>query len=97
MPARTTQRLGDPYTREREIALYASSQTPTAPQVAPLAPSYVDRDGDVWVPNGHTSNGELLLACPQPQNPEDAGEGESFAWTLRLVEAGFGPLTAVAA
>jgi hypothetical protein len=55
---------------------------------------FVDRDGDVWVPNGRTPSGELLLACPQPRNPEDCGVGESFAWTLGLVEAGFGPLTA---
>jgi hypothetical protein len=64
---------------------------------APLEQAFVDKDGDVWVPNGHTASGELLLACPQPQNPEDAGEGESFAWTLRLVEAGFGPLAIVPA
>ncbi len=55
---------------------------------------FVDRAGDEWVPNGHTPDGELLLACPQPVNPEDAGVGESFAWTLRLVQAGFGPLIA---
>jgi hypothetical protein len=53
---------------------------------------FVDREGDVWVPNGHTASGELLLACPQPSNPEDCGEGESFAWTLGLVQAQFGPL-----
>jgi hypothetical protein len=58
-----------------------------------LEQAFVDRDGDVWVPNGHTPSGDLLLACPQPSNPEDCGEGESYAWTLRLVEAGFGPLT----
>ncbi len=55
---------------------------------------FVDRDGDVWVPSGHTPSGELLLACPQPKDPEDAGAGESFAWTLGLVRAGFGPLIA---
>lgn len=55
---------------------------------------FVDREGDVWVPNGHNSGGELLLACPQPRNPEDAGVGESFAWTLGLVRAQFGPLIA---
>lgn len=77
----------------------SSSQTsPTIPRVlplheAPLAVSFVDRDGDVWVPNGRTSSGEQLLACPQPQNPEDCGVGESFAWTRSLVEASFGPLT----
>ncbi|MFF3511592.1 hypothetical protein [Streptomyces sp. NPDC002573] len=80
-----------------------SSQTSNYdPRVLPLhespqAQAFVDREGDVWVGTGRTSNGELLLACPQPHNPEDAGEGESFAWTLRLVEAGFGPLTEVAA
>jgi len=79
-----------------------SFQTPDSGRIrvlplheAPFASSFVDKDGDVWVPNGHTASGELLLACPQPSNPEDAGEGESFAWTLTLVEAGFGPLTAV--
>jgi hypothetical protein len=53
---------------------------------------FVDRDGDEWIATGHTPSGELLLACPQPRNPEDAGEGESSAWTLRLVQAAFGPL-----
>lgn len=79
-----------------------SSQTRGSGQIrvlplheSPQAQVFVDRDGDVWVPNGHTPSGELLLACPQPQNPEDAGVGESFAWTLPLVEVGFGPLTAV--
>jgi hypothetical protein len=55
---------------------------------------FVDRDGDVWVPTGHTASGELLLACPEPINPEDRGEGESFPWTLRSVRLAFGPLTA---
>jgi hypothetical protein len=71
----------------------------TSIRVLPLheAPqAFVDRDGDVWVPSGHTPDGEPLLACPQPSDPEDAGVGESFAWTLRLVEVGFGPLKAVA-
>jgi hypothetical protein len=71
----------------------------TGSRVMPLHQSpqaFVDRDGDTWVPNGHAPDGEPLLVCPQPQNPEDAGEGESFAWTLRLVEVGFGPLKAVA-
>ncbi|MFK0018260.1 hypothetical protein [Streptomyces sp. NPDC090798] len=82
----------------------ASSQTPDSGQIrvlplheAPPASVFVDRDGDVWVPNGHTASGELLLACPQPLDPEDAGEGESFAWTLRLVDAGFGPLAVLPA
>lgn len=55
---------------------------------------FVDRDGDEWQATGHTPGGELLLACPQPSNPEDQGEGESFAWTLGLVQAQFGPLIA---
>jgi hypothetical protein len=68
---------------------------PVSLQKAPLPMTeFVDRDGDVWVANGHTSSGELLLACAQPSNPEDQGEGESFAWTLRRVQAGFGPLIA---
>ncbi|MFE2965567.1 hypothetical protein ACFXKC_18175 [Streptomyces sp. NPDC059340] len=82
----------------------ASSQTPDSGRIrvlpqhdTPMEQAFVDKDGDVWVPNGHTPSGELLLACPQPLNPEDCGEGESYAWTLRLVEAGFGPLTAVSA
>ena len=80
-----------------------SSQTSkSSPKVVPLhqspqANAWVDRDGDTWVANGRTPSGDLLVACPQPSNPEDAGEGESFAWTLRLVEAGFGPLKAVSA
>jgi hypothetical protein len=80
------------------------SQTPDSGQIrvlplhkAPLEQAFVDKNGDVWVPNGHTASGELLLACPQPSDPEDCGEGESFAWTLRLVEAGFGPLAVLPA
>jgi hypothetical protein len=64
---------------------------------SPQAQTFIDSDGDVWVGTGRTPGGELLLSCPQPSNPEDQGDGESFAWTLRLVEAGFGPLTAVSA
>jgi hypothetical protein len=68
---------------------------PVSLQKAPLPKTeFVDRDGDVWVANGHAPNGELLLTCPQPSNPEDQGEGDSFAWTLGLVRAGFGPLIA---
>lgn len=79
------------------------SQTPAVqppPRAIPLHKEtlpetvFVDRDGDEWVPSGHTPAGELLLACPQPLNPEDAGVGEPFAWTLPLVQAGFGPLIA---
>lgn len=55
---------------------------------------FVDRDGDVWRATGHNEAGELLLACPEPRNPEDRGEGESFAWTLRSVRRSFGPLIA---
>jgi hypothetical protein len=77
-----------------------SSQTnPTSLRVLPLheAPLpqtvFVDRDGDTWVPAGHTTEGELLLACPEPQNPGDQGDGPSHPWTLAKVEAAFGPLT----
>lgn len=62
---------------------------------SPQALAYADREGDVWVANGRTPFGEVLLACPQPLNPEDAGVGESFAWTWRLVETAFGPLKPV--
>jgi len=55
---------------------------------------FVDSQGDEWHATGHTPSGELLLSCPQPHNPEDAGEGESFAWTYHLVQAAFGPLVA---
>lgn len=77
-----------------------SSQTsPTSLRVLPLheAPLpqtvFIDHDGDVWVPDGHTAEGELLLSCPEPQNPGDQGDGPSFPWTLAKVEAAFGPLT----
>lgn len=78
-----------------------SFQIPSeAPPVLPLhespqAQAFVDSDGDTWVPTGRTPSGDVLLACPQPLNPEDAGEGESFAWTWRLVETAFGPLKPV--
>lgn len=72
-----------------------ASRRPVPLHQSPQAQSFIDSAGDTWVGTGRTSNGELLLSCPQPSNPEDAGEGDSFAWTLRLVEAGFGPLTAV--
>ena len=76
----------------------SSQNTQTAPRVVPLHQSpqaWVDREGDKWVASGRTPAGDVLVACPQPNNPEDQGHGESFAWTLRLVEAGFGPLRAV--
>lgn len=86
-----------------------SSQTPGGAQLsqvvslhkAPLPQTeFVDRDGDVWTATGHNGRGELLLACPEPHEVRDAGEGESFPWTLRTVQRAFGPLiarTAVAA
>lgn len=74
-------------------------QTPgTVPPVlplheAPLVTVFVDREGDTWIPDGTDGKGELRLVCPEPVEPGDQGEGESFPWTLRLVEAAFGPLT----
>lgn len=62
---------------------------------SPQAQAFVDREGDTWVPSGRTPSGEQLLSCPQPLDPEDAGVGESFAWTWRLVETAFGPLKPV--
>ena len=62
--------------------------------MAPLPQTvFVDREGDTWVPAGHTADGELLLDCPSPRNPEDFGSGLSFPWTLTKVERVFGPLT----
>lgn len=70
-------------------------QTPVSLHKAPLPQTeFVDRDGDVWVATGHTYDGELLLACPHPSNPDDRGEGESYPWTLRSVRMAFGPLIA---
>ncbi|RSS92510.1 hypothetical protein EF919_18435 [Streptomyces sp. WAC02707] len=61
---------------------------------APLPqPSFVDARGNVWELAGHNKAGEQVLACPSPVDPEDAGEGESYPWTLREVERAFGPLT----
>ena len=74
-----------------------SSQTRSGVRPLHLSPqaAFVDAAGDVWVGMGRTPSGDLLLSCPQPANPEDAGVGESFAWTLRLVETAFGPLKPV--
>lgn len=65
----------------------------TAPLPAvPVALVLVDRAGDVWREAGRTASGEQLLVCDMPQDPEDRGEGASFAWTTRLVELAFGPV-----
>jgi hypothetical protein len=70
-------------------------QTPVSLHKAPLPQTeFVDRDGDVWVANGHNGRGELVLSCPNPRGPRDAGEGESYPWTLHEVQAAFGPLIA---
>ncbi|GGQ83373.1 hypothetical protein [Streptomyces flaveolus] len=62
---------------------------------APLpSAEFVDVNGNVWVADRHNDRGELVLACPAPVNPEDAGEGESYPWTLHEVQAAFGPLIA---
>lgn len=74
-----------------------SSQTPRVVSLnkAPLPDTeFVDSAGDVWVATGHTLGGELLLSCPRPHDPQDQGDGESFPWTLALVQAAFGPLMA---
>lgn len=70
--------------------------TPVYPlHEAPLPrTAWVDRNGETWIPAGHTSEGELLVACPEPLSEEDRGEDASFPWTLSQVEAAFGPLTA---
>jgi hypothetical protein len=54
---------------------------------------YVDRDGDVWHPTSETTaDGEQVLHCPAPQDPEDQGEGPSYPWTLRALELALGPV-----
>jgi hypothetical protein len=54
---------------------------------------WIDREGEVWRPNGVDRAGEQLLACSYPQNPADRGDGPSFPWTLPTVTRWFGPLT----
>lgn len=66
-------------------------------EAAAQVQAYIDADGDRWEPAGITEDGDVLLACPEPQNPADAGDGNSFPWTLRTVRVAFGPLKAVAA
>lgn len=78
-----------PAKRKRQAVARAAS----AAQVE----AYVDADGDRWVPKGVTEDGDVLLSCPKPQNPDDAGDGESFPWTLRSVRKAFGPLNSVSA
>lgn len=73
------------------------AQTPRVVSLhkAPLPTTvFVDRDGDVWTASGHNADGQLVLACPEPHDPADAGEGESRAWTLHEVQEAFGPLIA---
>jgi hypothetical protein len=58
--------------------------TPVYPlNEAPLPKTaFVDRNGETWIQAGHTSTGELILACPEPSNPDDRGDGSSYPWTL---------------
>ncbi|MEJ8671926.1 hypothetical protein WKI71_36850 [Streptomyces sp. MS1.AVA.1] len=81
--------------------MISSSQTLKPPQrPVPLhkatlpGTEFVDSSGDVWQPAGHNGRGELVLACPSPQEQRDAGEGASYPWTLREVQRSFGPLIA---
>jgi hypothetical protein len=60
-----------------------------------LAPVLLrDREGDVWRVVGLTADGVELLACEDPQDPENVGpDGPTyFAWTRPTVERWFGPL-----
>jgi hypothetical protein len=70
--------------------------TDLAPPTTPAA-VYVDRDGDEWRVTGRDADGDVLVACDQPRNPEDRGDWTSFPWTLRAVEQWFGPLVPRAA
>lgn len=62
----------------------------TAPALAPVL--LRDREGDVWRVVGLNAEGVELLSCDDPQDQNDRGVGESFAWTRRAVEMWFGPL-----
>ena len=53
---------------------------------------FVDRDGEVWRSGGVTADGDELMVCDNPSNPDDRGPGESFPWTRRTVEMWFGLL-----
>ncbi|MEU8756277.1 hypothetical protein AB0C88_37895 [Streptomyces chartreusis] len=76
----------------------AFSQTPQRP--VPLHKAtlpqteFVDNSSDVWQPAGHNGRGELLLTCSSPREQRDAGDGESYQWTLHEVQQSFGPLMA---
>lgn len=63
----------------------------------PIGAVLVDQDGDTWSVTGRTPEGEPLLACDQPLDPADQGEGPSFPWTLSKVDRWFGPLVPKAA
>lgn len=72
---------------------------PVSLHKAPLPQTvFVDRDGDVWVADGHNARGELVLTCPHPLDPRESedgdGVGEPYSWTLREVQQAFGPLIA---
>lgn len=54
----------------------------------------VDRQGDVWQPTGRFADGEAVLECPAPSDPDDCGEGEGHEWTLPQIAAWLGPLRA---
>ncbi|MDX3074580.1 hypothetical protein [Streptomyces sp. MI02-7b] len=53
---------------------------------------FEDQGGDVWRVTEVRADGEALVACDEPIDVEDRGEGPSHAWTLRKVERRFGPL-----
>ena len=65
-------------------------------QAPPTMPAmvFVDRDGNEWRVTG-AANGDVQLACDEPRDPEDQGDGPSFPWTLRSVQSWFGPLSVV--
>ena len=68
--------------------------TDSTPLTTP-AVVFVDRGGNEWRVTGHAADGDVLLACDEPCDPEDQGDGPSFPWTLRSVQSWFGPLSVV--
>lgn len=61
-------------------------------------PAFIDRDGDLWETTGDTENGQPLLICPDPSNPDDWGDPDAppVPRPMDFVASWFGPLTAAA-
>jgi len=65
---------------------------PTPLPAAPVALVLVDCDGDVWRQAGVTPEGEPLMVCDTPQDPDEVGPGASNPWTPTAIAAWFAPV-----